>query len=97
MADGEFPQASVQLSAGQRIVCYTDGVTEATNRQEELLGEDRLAGICARFSNVPITTLVEYAFREIDRFMADAPQRDDQAMLVLEVASSAPPPRRDDP
>jgi serine phosphatase RsbU (regulator of sigma subunit) len=96
MADGEFPQASVQLSAGQRIVCYTDGVTEATNRQEELLGEDRLARICARFSDVPIATLVEYAFREIDRFTADAPQRDDQAMLVLEVASSVPPLRRDD-
>jgi sigma-B regulation protein RsbU (phosphoserine phosphatase) len=91
MPDGEFPVASVQLSAGQRIVCYTDGVTEATNDQEELLGEDRLAEICASFSNVPIATLVENAFREIDRFMADAPQRDDQAMLVLEVASSAPP------
>jgi serine phosphatase RsbU (regulator of sigma subunit) len=32
---------------------------------------------------------VENAFREIDQFMADAPQRDDQAMLVLEVAPSA--------
>jgi serine phosphatase RsbU (regulator of sigma subunit) len=56
------------------------------NDQEELLGEDRLAGICADFCNVPIATLVENAFREIDQFMADAPQRDDQAMLVLEVA-----------
>lgn len=89
MPDGEFPVASIQLSAGQRIVCYTDGITEAMNDQEELLGEDRLAGICADFCNVPIATLVENAFREIDQFMADAPQRDDQAMLVLEVAASA--------
>jgi phosphoserine phosphatase RsbU/P len=90
MPDGEFPVASIQLSTGQRIVCYTDGITEAMNDQEELLGEDRLAGICADFCNVPITTLVENAFREIDQFMADAPQRDDQAMLVLEVELSAP-------
>lgn len=90
MPDGEFPVASIQLSAGQRIVCYTDGITEAMNDQEELLGEDRLARICAGFCNVPIATLVENAFREIDQFMADAPQRDDQAMLVLEVAPSAP-------
>ena len=89
MADGEFPASSIQLSAGQRIVCYTDGITEAMNDQEELLGEDRLAGICADFSNVPIATLVENAFREIDQFINDAPQRDDQAMLVLEVAPLA--------
>jgi len=90
MPDGEVPVASIQLSAGQRIVCYTDGITEAMNDQEELLGEDRLAGICAGFCNVSIATLVENAFREIDQFMADTPQRDDQAMLVLEVAPSAP-------
>ena len=88
MPDVEFSIASVQLSPGHRVVCYTDGITEAMNGQDELLGEDRLARICSESHDVPIATLVDNAFRAIDEFMAEAPQRDDQAMLILEVASS---------
>jgi serine phosphatase RsbU (regulator of sigma subunit) len=85
MPDGEFPAGSVRLSPRQRIVCYTDGITEATNGREELFGEDGLAGACARWAGAPIAQMVENLFREVDRFLAGEPQRDDQAMLALEV------------
>ncbi len=85
MPEVKISIASVQLSAGQRVVCYTDGITEATNGQDELLGEDRLAKICSQFAHEPIARLVDIIFRGIDEFMADVAQRDDQAMLVLEV------------
>ncbi len=80
--------ASVQLGAGQRVICYTDGITEAMNDRDELLGEDRLARICIESAAAPIEALVDSVFRSIDKFMADSPQRDDQALLVLEVAPS---------
>jgi serine phosphatase RsbU (regulator of sigma subunit) len=85
MPDGEFQSNSVQLSLGQRIVCYTDGVTEAMNGRQVLFGENGLAGACARWSGVPIEQMVERIFREVDQFVADEPHRDDQAMLALEV------------
>jgi phosphoserine phosphatase RsbU/P len=85
MQDGEFPFAAVKLSAGQRIVCYTDGITEAMNGRCMLFGEDGLAGACIRWAGVPIEIMVENVFCELDQFLAGEPRRDDQAMLALEV------------
>jgi serine phosphatase RsbU (regulator of sigma subunit) len=83
--DGEFSTASVKLSTGQRIVCYTDGITEAMNDRSMLFGEDGLAHACVRWAGVPIERMVENLFSEVDQFLAGEPRRDDQAMLALEI------------
>ncbi|HEX2229451.1 MAG TPA: SpoIIE family protein phosphatase [Candidatus Binatia bacterium] len=85
LRDGEFSSRSAQLSAGQRIVCYTDGITEAMNGRCILFGEDGLAAACARSAGVPIDQMVEKVFCELDQFVGSEPRRDDQAMLALEV------------
>jgi sigma-B regulation protein RsbU (phosphoserine phosphatase) len=83
--DGEFQLASVSLAAGQRIVCYTDGITEAMNESCMLFGENGLASACVRCAGLTIERMVESLFCEVDQFVADEPRRDDQAMLILEV------------
>jgi phosphoserine phosphatase RsbU/P len=83
--DEIYPEASVQLQPGQRIVCYTDGITEATNGRDLLFGEDGLARACMRWAGEPIEQMVDNLFREVDQFLAGEPQRDDQALLALEV------------
>ena len=45
MPDQEVPRATIRLRPGHRLICYTDGITEAMNGQQELFGEDRLADI----------------------------------------------------
>jgi phosphoserine phosphatase RsbU/P len=85
MPDGEFPAASVQLSAGQRIVCYTDGITEAMNAQEKMFGEDGLADAGLSSIGQPLAQMVKNIFCELDIFVGGEPQRDDQAMLALAV------------
>jgi serine phosphatase RsbU (regulator of sigma subunit) len=85
MPDGEFAASAVQLRAGQRIVCYTDGITEAVNVQEEMFGEDGVTNACIRWGRQPLARMVEHIFQELDGFLGGAPQRDDQAMLALEV------------
>ncbi len=42
--DTEFASASVTLQPGDRLVLYTDGVTEAENAREQEYGEERLSG-----------------------------------------------------
>ncbi len=41
-SDGAYEQGQVAIGTGDRIVCYTDGVTEAHNDREEEYGEERL-------------------------------------------------------
>jgi serine phosphatase RsbU (regulator of sigma subunit) len=50
-----------------------------------MFGEDKLADACARWAGVPIEQMVEQVFREVDQFIVGESQRDDQAMLALEV------------
>ncbi|MBA3639027.1 MAG: serine/threonine-protein phosphatase, partial [Acidobacteria bacterium] len=40
--DATYEQAHVQIAPGDRLVLFTDGVTEARNQDDEEYGEDRL-------------------------------------------------------
>ena len=85
MPDGNFSQRTVELHKGERIVCYTDGITESNNSEQQLFGEERLAEACIRYADVPLKTMVEQIFVELDTFLAGEPQHDDQALLAFEV------------
>jgi len=41
----KFQSGTVQLQSGDRVVLYTDGVTEVCNAEEEEFGEERLLGV----------------------------------------------------
>jgi sigma-B regulation protein RsbU (phosphoserine phosphatase) len=46
--DGLYDQARVAIGRGDRIVLYTDGITEAQNEQDDEFGEQRLVGLVAK-------------------------------------------------
>ena len=46
--------AEVELAAGDTLVLYTDGVTEATNADGEEFGESRLLDILRCHSHLPV-------------------------------------------
>jgi sigma-B regulation protein RsbU (phosphoserine phosphatase) len=43
--DAAYEQAQVALGAGDRLILYTDGITEARNEADEEFGEDRLVAL----------------------------------------------------
>ena len=72
---------TLQLSKGDTILLYTDGVTEATNAGLELYGERRLeAALVASDAK-----MVESIRADVDRFAAGAEQADDITLLALDV------------
>lgn len=42
LEDSQYEETKIQLSAGDKVVFYTDGIVEAMNEQEEMFGFDRL-------------------------------------------------------
>src|SRR5262249_58068243 len=40
--ENRYEQGEVRLRAGDRLLCFTDGITEATNEAGEPFGEERL-------------------------------------------------------
>ncbi|MCM1328969.1 MAG: SpoIIE family protein phosphatase [Ruminococcus sp.] len=73
-----------RLEPGDKIFQYTDGVTEATNSDNELYGMERLTAILGENSELPPSALLTKIKDDIDRFVGEAPQFDDITMLCLE-------------
>jgi sigma-B regulation protein RsbU (phosphoserine phosphatase) len=76
-----YKQAEFDLNPGDSIYVYTDGVTEATNSQDELFGEARLLKALNDNKDVLPKDLLPAVRKDIDEFVAEAPQFDDITML----------------
>ena len=78
-----YPTHTVQLLRGDRLVLYTDGVTEAFNPSEELYGARRLADEVHVHGGGTPAALVERICRSVTNFAGTAPQSDDITLTVL--------------
>ncbi len=76
-----YHKNTVQLSAGDEIFLYTDGVTEATDLNETLYGEERLQAILNETTTSDVKELCDAVKADMDKFVGDAPQFDDITML----------------
>ena len=73
-----------QLNVGDRVFQYTDGVTEATNSDNQFYGMERLQAALNRCTDATPKETLQVIKEDIDRFVGDAPQFDDITMLCLE-------------
>ena len=80
----KYRAGSMQLEPGDKIFQYTDGVTEATNINNELYGMDRLGEILNKVKLGTPHDILPAIKRDIDEFVGEAPQFDDITMLCLE-------------
>ena len=71
------------LEPGDAIYLYTDGVTEATDLNEELYGEDRLHSILEKYKDESMEVICSEIKKDVDMFAGEAPQFDDITMLAL--------------
>ena len=79
-----YRAGEITLSPGDRLFLYTDGVPEATNTENKLYGEDRLAAFMNENASVEATVLLPALKAHIDEFVGEAPQFDDITMLMLD-------------
>ena len=84
MEDMNYKTVSVTFEPGDKLFQYTDGVTEATNAENELYGQDRLTAVLEKYSSKPLTELLPLVRADIDAFVGEAPQFDDITMLGFE-------------
>ena len=79
----KYQSGCIQLSPGDKIFQYTDGVTEATNAANELYGMKRLADVLSKNTAKKPAELLPAVKADIDAFVGDAPQFDDITMLCV--------------
>jgi len=84
--DIHLTESSLQLSPGDCIVLYTDGITEAANGRNELFGEAKLA---AFLSALPVTLsaseIADRALAEVRAHLDGVEPGDDMTLVVVRV------------
>ena len=75
----KFRSQTAQLSEGDTLFMYTDGVTEAQNAAHELYGDKRLEDAFRRAEGMAISEITA----DVDLFVGGAEQADDITMLSL--------------
>jgi len=91
MESAEFPVAEQVLAAGDKVVIYTDGVTEAQNREAEFFGKKRLREVVAARAGGSCAVIHDAVQEAVAAFTEGAPQSDDITVLVLEFGSAGDP------
>ena len=83
--DSQFASATFQFEIDDVLVAYTDGITEADNRQHELWGEQRLEALLKSCSRKSSKEIINAILEQVSTFANGQPQRDDITLLVMRV------------
>jgi len=79
----QYRRQELQLAPGDQLYLYTDGVTEATDLQESLFGEEKLLAALNEYEGNEPQAMCDKVKQDVDRFVGEAPQFDDITMLSL--------------
>lgn len=86
-----FPVNTVQLVKGDRLLIYTDGITEARHKDGEFWGENRLTEILERSSDLKAQEFTAKIFSLLDAFHGKEKASDDRTLVTVDMLAE---PRR---
>lgn len=75
----------LQLCAGDALVFYSDGLTEAMNAEREQFGEDRLMRVVEQADGLDAGAVRERILTGVKEFLAGVAPQDDMTIVVLRV------------
>ena len=87
LAEEAYDRHELQLQPGDRVLMYSDGVTEAMNSSSDLFGNDRLLAALQRGAKVDLEQSVKLLMDEICAWRGNAASRDDASALAFEFTS----------
>ena len=88
MEDFEYKGYEIKLEPGDSLFLYTDGVTEAANKENAMFGSDRMIEALNIDPGADPETLIKIVRHSVDLFTGDATQFDDITMVCLRYKGS---------
>ena len=81
----KYKEEEILLEKGDEMFFYTDGVTEATNADNELYGNDRLLDCLEAELDKSVGEHLCMLKEDIDKFVGDAEQFDDITIMAMKI------------
>jgi sigma-B regulation protein RsbU (phosphoserine phosphatase) len=82
-SNSAYETGRLNLALGNAIYLYTDGVTEAANRNNELFTEDRLEAVLRKIGGRPTAAIIDAVAGAVRSFADGAAQSDDITALAI--------------
>ncbi|MGD2091465.1 MAG: PP2C family protein-serine/threonine phosphatase [Candidatus Aminicenantes bacterium] len=82
---GIIKRGHVKLEKGDLIAFYTDGFTEAMNRNLDEYGEERFCQVIRQNKEKPARMIINLVIEDVRQFVKGYPQHDDMTMVIMKV------------
>jgi serine phosphatase RsbU (regulator of sigma subunit) len=83
LEDAAWEAKSIDLGPGDTLVMYTDGVTEAQNRQDEFFGDQRLLAVTERNLNASASAIQDAVLEAVEQFSVAGTHYDDETLMII--------------
>lgn len=78
-------ERAVPIQSGDVFIFYTDGISEAMNKNGDEFGEDRLSQLVSQHARESAQTILDKITHDVTHFANGAKQHDDFTMVVVKV------------
>jgi sigma-B regulation protein RsbU (phosphoserine phosphatase) len=83
--DATYEEWSVKLTSGDILIFYSDGITEASNREGKFFGAGRLKTILEQNTRLSSAELADRMLEEVQVFTEGGAITDDRTLVVMKV------------
>jgi len=81
----KFTQSTYDISAGDIIVLYTDGIPDTTNTAGKIYGQSRIEQVFMEYRNESAEMILHAIQNDLQAFMGIQPQKDDFSCVVIKI------------
>lgn len=82
IGDAEYRSVDVDIQAGEHLVAYSDGISEAMNIAEEMYSSERLRSLLGPLA-ASAAKVGEAVISDVRAFSSGRPQHDDMTLVVI--------------
>ena len=78
-----YEAEETKLGVGEKLLLFTDGISEAFNVDQQEYGEDRLEGFLRTHSALPQADLIQQLTADVLSFCGDVRPTDDMTLMSI--------------
>jgi len=78
-----YDEGEIDINPGDKLIMYTDGITETMDDERRIYGEERMVDVIQRVGPYSAQDTVDALIMDWEEFRSGAPIRDDMSLLVL--------------
>lgn len=83
MNDIDYAVNKIQIKKNEKLVLYTDGITEASNKNDELYGSNRLISLLNNNKDLDNDQIIKTLMKDIKNYIEGNEQSDDITLLLF--------------